>query len=95
METLAQHENFLGMKECMGNARIQGYTRQGITCWSGNDDEAHAARHECGAAGVISVTSNVIPGVFAQLMRERDDQKGEQRTYPYHAITLSLVDVHA
>jgi 4-hydroxy-tetrahydrodipicolinate synthase len=47
---------------------------QGITCWSGNDDEAHAARHLHGAAGVISVTSNVIPGLFSRLMRERDDK---------------------
>lgn len=33
VESLAGHENFLGMKECAGNERIRGYTTQGITCW--------------------------------------------------------------
>ena len=53
--------------------RVQGYTERGVTCWSGNDDEAHAARHDAGAAGVISVTSNLIPGLFRSLMQTRDD----------------------
>lgn len=44
---------------------------------SGNDDEAHTARHQFGAAGVISVTSNVVPGLFARLMREQDDRTNE------------------
>lgn len=41
---LAQHPNFLGMKECTGNERIGSYTKRGVLCWSGNDDEAHDAR---------------------------------------------------
>lgn len=65
---IAQHPNFLGMKECTGNKRILNYTSKGVNCWSGNDDECHAAKHEAGAAGVISVTSNVIPGLFSQMM---------------------------
>jgi 4-hydroxy-tetrahydrodipicolinate synthase len=69
---LAQHPNFLGMKECTGNARIASYTARGVNCWSGNDDEAHDARHDAGAAGVISVTSNVVPGLMAHLMAQRD-----------------------
>jgi dihydrodipicolinate synthase/N-acetylneuraminate lyase len=28
VESIAPHENFLGMKECAGNQRIQGYTSQ-------------------------------------------------------------------
>lgn len=52
---------------------LQAYTGRGITCWSGNDDEAHAARHSNGAAGVISVTSNIIPGLFSGLMQTQDD----------------------
>jgi len=68
----ASHANFLGVKECTGNGRIAAYTRAGVTCWSGNDDEAHAARHEAGAAGVISVTSNLVPGLFAKLMAKPD-----------------------
>lgn len=62
VHSIASHPNFLGMKECTGNNRIANYTKAGVTCWSGNDDEAHDARHGSGAVGVISVTSNVIPG---------------------------------
>lgn len=62
------------MKECTGNERIKRYSDQGIKCWSGNDDEAHAARHEAGAQGVISVTSNVVPRLFRSLMDTRDDE---------------------
>lgn len=83
---IAQHENFLGVKECTGalrrsavrgcavtrvghvgrmvysgpdlpanlhtptpgagNSRIEAYHGKGVLCWSGNDDEAHAARHQ-------------------------------------------------
>lgn len=92
-----------------GNARIEKYHNAGVLCWSGNDDEAHAGRHQhhaqVGAApaaveavsalqpapavpgssalptrlptpanrpaqGVISVTSNVIPGLMSKLMSE-------------------------
>ena len=70
---LAQHLNFLGVKECTGNGRIERYYEHGVLCWSGNDDEAHAGRHLHHAQGVISVTSNLLPGVFARLMQHRDD----------------------
>ena len=66
----------IGVKECTGNDRIAAYASRGVRCWSGNDDEAHAARHQgegFSAAGVVSVASNLIPGAFARLMRERDD----------------------
>ena len=63
----------LGVKECTGNPRIEGYTSRGVACGSGNDDEAHAARHSHGATGVISVTSNLVPGAFSRLMETRDD----------------------
>jgi hypothetical protein len=29
-----------------GNARIEQYHSSGVLCWSGNDDEAHAGRHQ-------------------------------------------------
>ncbi len=73
IEPLAQHEHFIGVKECGGNERIAHYERQGIACWSGNDDEAHDARHTHKAHGVISVTSNLIPGLFRQLMDSKND----------------------
>jgi 4-hydroxy-tetrahydrodipicolinate synthase len=74
---LNSHPHFLGVKECTGNARIDSYTRNGVTCWSGNDDEAHGSRHNHGAQGVVSVTSNLIPGIFSSLMQTQDDAKAE------------------
>eukprot|EP00198_Chlamydomonas_reinhardtii_P010401 XP_001699738.1 dihydrodipicolinate synthase [Chlamydomonas reinhardtii] len=70
---ICQHSNFLGMKECTGNSRIKNYTSKGVNCWSGNDDESHDARHSNGAVGVISVTSNVIPGLMHKLMHGSPD----------------------
>ena len=77
IEPLAQHENFIGVKECGGNERIKHYEQQGIACWSGNDDEAHDARHTYKAHGVISVTSNLIPGLFRKLMDQPNAQLNE------------------
>jgi len=68
IETLAKHKNFIGVKECGGNERIAHYEKQGIACWSGNDDESHDGRHQHGSHGVISVTSNIVPGLMRQLM---------------------------
>ncbi|WP_419149625.1 4-hydroxy-tetrahydrodipicolinate synthase [Pseudoalteromonas 'SMAR'] len=68
IEPLAKHKNFVGMKECAGDERIAHYEAKGIACWSGNDDEAHQSRHKSQAHGVISVASNLIPGLFRQLM---------------------------
>jgi len=65
---LAKHENFCGVKECMGNDRIKLLADKGIKCWSGNDDQCHDGRHAYGAQGVISVTSNVVPALFKELM---------------------------
>jgi len=78
VEELATHENFLGMKECVGNDRIRYYTERGIACWSGNDDQAFDAKHSCGAAGVISVTSNVVPSLMRRLMDENDSKLNDQ-----------------
>ena len=75
---IADHPNFLGVKECTGNPRIKAYAERGVTCWSGNDDEAHAGRHLFNSQGVISVTSNLIPGLFSKLMHERDDATAEK-----------------
>eukprot|EP00928_Gymnodinium_smaydae_P065730 TRINITY_DN48828_c0_g1_i1.p1 TRINITY_DN48828_c0_g1~~TRINITY_DN48828_c0_g1_i1.p1 ORF type:complete len:330 (-),score=77.46 TRINITY_DN48828_c0_g1_i1:179-1168(-) len=67
---LAEHKNFCGVKECMGNDRIKLLSDKGIACWSGNDDQCFEARHDYGAVGVISVTSNVVPGLFHTLMHD-------------------------
>ena len=68
IEPLSTHKNFIGVKECGGNERIAHYEKQGIACWSGNDDESYAGRHEHGSHGVISVSSNIIPSIMRQLM---------------------------
>ena len=68
MNKLSWHPNFCGVKECMGEDRIQYYSNKGIITWSGNDDECHDTRHYKGCNGVISVTSNVIPGLFRKMM---------------------------
>jgi len=68
MINLSQHDHFIGVKECAGNERIAEYEAQGIACWSGNDDESFEARHQHGAHGVISVTSNIVPHLMRQLM---------------------------
>lgn len=78
IEKLATHKNFLGVKECVGNDRIRHYTSQGINCWSGNDDQCWEAKHKFGAAGVISVTSNVIPGLMRKLMDSNDESLNTQ-----------------
>jgi 4-hydroxy-tetrahydrodipicolinate synthase len=70
---LAKHENFCGVKECMGNDRIKLLADKGIMCWSGNDEQSHDGRHNFGGLGVISVTSNVLPGLMKKLMTEKDD----------------------
>ncbi|KNC67033.1 4-hydroxy-tetrahydrodipicolinate synthase [Pseudoalteromonas ardens] len=68
IEPLADHANFVGMKECAGHERIADYERKGIACWSGNDDQAHDSRHQHQSHGVISVTSNLVPQLFRKLI---------------------------
>ncbi|CAK8998497.1 unnamed protein product [Durusdinium trenchii] len=34
----------------------------------------HQSRHKCGAVGVISVTSNVVPGLVKRLMTQEDEE---------------------
>ncbi len=78
MEALAQHKNFMGIKECMGPERIADYAKKGIRCWSGNDDDSFRSRHDCGGHGVISVASNVIPKLMRRLMDSEDAQLNEK-----------------
>lgn len=65
---LAENKNFVGVKECAGNERIGEYEEQGIACWSGNDDQCFVGRHQFKSHGVISVTSNIVPGLMRELM---------------------------
>ncbi|XP_059634007.1 4-hydroxy-tetrahydrodipicolinate synthase, chloroplastic-like [Cornus florida] len=68
IHTIAQSPNLAGVKECVGNDRVEQYTNSGIVVWSGNDDQCHDARWGHGATGVISVTSNLVPGLMRKLM---------------------------
>ena len=74
IEKIAGHKNFIGVKECAGNERIDHYEKKGIACWSGNDDECFDGRHQHNSHGVISVTSNIIPGIMRQLMDNKDTE---------------------
>ena len=81
IEELAKHPNFIGVKECAGNERMGQYEGKGIACWSGNDDQSFEGRHRHGSHGVISVTSNLLPGLMRQLM-DTDDPELNSRLQP-------------
>ncbi|XP_057455323.1 4-hydroxy-tetrahydrodipicolinate synthase, chloroplastic-like [Lotus japonicus] len=70
IEILAQNPNLVGVKECVGNDRVKKYTNEGLVVWTGNDEESHEARWECGATGVHSVAGNLVPGLIRKLMFE-------------------------
>lgn len=68
VHAICPNPNLAGIKECMGHKRVQEYVDRGIVTWSGNDDECHDSRWLFGANGVISVASNLIPGLMHVLM---------------------------
>uniref|UniRef100_A0A2P2K3U3 4-hydroxy-tetrahydrodipicolinate synthase n=2 Tax=Rhizophora mucronata TaxID=61149 RepID=A0A2P2K3U3_RHIMU len=68
IHSIAKSPNLAGIKECMGNDRVERYTNNGIVVWCGNDDQCHDARWNHGAIGVISVTSNLVPGLMQRLI---------------------------
>ncbi|GJN34284.1 hypothetical protein PR202_gb22933 [Eleusine coracana subsp. coracana] len=70
IEVISDYPNMAGVKECVGHERVKRYTDKGITVWSGNDDECHDSRWKYGATGVISVASNLVPGLMRSLMYE-------------------------
>jgi len=104
IEPLSSHENFIGVKECAGNERIAYYEKQGIACWSGNDDECHDGRHLHSSHGVISVTSNIVPALMRQLMDKENNELNQKLTPLMQwlfcepnpiAINTSLMMTHA
>ncbi|GJT90899.1 4-hydroxy-tetrahydrodipicolinate synthase, chloroplastic-like protein [Tanacetum coccineum] len=68
IHSIADSTNFAGIKECVGHDRVKEYTKNGITVWSGNDDECHDSKWDHDATGVISVTSNLVPGLMHELL---------------------------
>jgi 4-hydroxy-tetrahydrodipicolinate synthase len=71
LERIAQHPNFVAVKECCGPERMAELGRRGIRCWSGNDDDCLGAWADGHALGVISVLSNVVPGLMRRLLDAR------------------------
>lgn len=69
-QVLSQHPNINGIKEASGNFSLIAETRSlcgdNLFIWSGNDDNT-VAMMALGALGVISVASNIVPGVVAKL----------------------------
>lgn len=67
---LAEHPNINGVKEASGDFSLIAKTlslRGGeLNVWSGNDDNT-VAMMALGAHGVISVASNIVPGVVSKL----------------------------
>ncbi len=82
MQRLQHHPNWLGVKECTGNTRIQSYADQGIICWSGNDDEAHDGRHNHGAQVIEHARSNRLQTLLHVLLCML-------RTSSLHALLLT------
>ena len=69
-EVLARHPRINGVKEASGDlglaAEIRSRCGDELNLWSGNDENT-IPMMALGAHGVISVASNVVPGVVAKL----------------------------
>ena len=67
---LSEHPNINGVKEASGDFSLFTITRalcgNDLYIWSGNDDNT-VPMMAMGALGVISVASNIVPGVVAKL----------------------------
>ena len=69
-KTLSEHPNINGVKEASGDFTLIGKTialcGDDLYLWSGNDDNT-VPMMAMGALGVISVASNLVPGVLSKL----------------------------
>ena len=69
-KTLSEHPNINGVKEASGDFTLIGKTialcGDDLYLWSGNDDNT-VPMMAMGALGVISVASNLVPGVLSEL----------------------------
>jgi len=79
---ISVYPNMAGVKECVGHERVKHYTDKGIAIWSGNDDECHDSRWQYGATGVISVASNLVPGLMHSLMYEGENTTLNEKLLP-------------
>ena len=69
-QILSQNPKINGVKEASGNFSLLAHTRHlcgdDFYIWSGNDDQV-VPMMSLGAKGVISVASNIIPGVMREM----------------------------
>lgn len=69
---LSKNPNINGIKEASGDFSLVATTRalcgNNLYIWSGNDDNT-VAMMSLGALGVISVASNIVPGVVSKICR--------------------------
>lgn len=69
-QRLSEHPNINGIKEASGDIALGGRIRSlcgdALYLWSGNDD-CTVPLMAIGALGVISVASNIVPGVISKL----------------------------
>jgi 4-hydroxy-tetrahydrodipicolinate synthase len=74
MHDLARNNpNFVGVKECAGNERAKDYVDKGLVIWSGVDNHCYEAMLTCGAVGVMSIASNLVPGLMRELVFEGEN----------------------
>ena len=95
-QELSRHPNINGVKEASGDISLAGATRSlcgdDLYIWSGNDDNT-VALMAMGALGVISVASNILPGVVAKLcsLCLENDYAGAMALYQKYAALFSAL----
>lgn len=69
-KTLSEHKNIVAVKEASGNIsefiKTSALCQNNLTYYSGNDDQIISMMSE-GASGVVSVASNIIPGIICEI----------------------------
>ena len=93
---LSKHPNINGVKEASGDISLSVKTRSlcgdDLYIWSGNDD-CTIPLMSLGALGVISVASNILPGVSAKIcdLCLSNDYPGALELYKKHAELFSAL----
>lgn len=87
---LAEIENIVAVKEASGNyAQISEIIRnapEGFSVLSGNDDETLSLM-ATGAAGVISVASNIAPGMMVEMVEAMQDNDLPKAQALHHRLS--------
>lgn len=93
---LSKHPNINGVKEASGDLSLAAVTRSlcgdDLYIWSGNDDNT-VPLMALGGLGVISVVSNILPGVTAKLcsLCLENDFKAATELYSKYAKLFSTL----